>query len=72
MKPDARIDSLWKVVADPKADTLDRILATERLRTELRALEYRIVAEARSQGATWAEIGHSLGLTKQAAYARYS
>jgi hypothetical protein len=66
---------------DPQLDTAvehltrDEPTATlatlSRMRAELDAAEARLVAEALQAGASWAEIGAALGVTRQAAHARY-
>jgi hypothetical protein len=48
------------------------LAAIRRLRTELDDLEEAQVANALSQGWTWARIGRALGVTRQAAHRKYS
>jgi len=67
-----RVHQLFAVVAAPNEHALNRLLASEQLRVELRALEHRIVADARNAGFSWQEIGDALGISKQGAHIRYS
>jgi ClpA/ClpB-like protein len=54
----------------------DRLLAAERVATELNALGARLVGyfveQARAQGNSWADLGSHLGISKQAAQQRYA
>jgi hypothetical protein len=43
-----------------------------RVATALEKLTRESVARARAAGHSWTEIGHALGVTKQAAWERYS
>lgn len=59
-----------RVVADP--DPGGRLRALSTLRRELDSLETELAAEALRSGMSWREIGHALGVTKQAAHRRHS
>jgi hypothetical protein len=48
-----------------------RLAAVRRARESLEKLEQSTVAEARSAGATWGEIGTLYGVSKQAAQQRF-
>ena len=51
---------------------LERLKASDSLRRQLRAFELQLVEEARNGGASWADIGAALGLSKQGAYHRFT
>lgn len=48
-----------------------RLAAANRLRHATEALVTELVAEARADGATWADIGEVLGVSTQAAHQKY-
>lgn len=48
-----------------------RLEAANRLRHATEALVTELVAEARADGATWADIGEVLGVSTQAAHQKY-
>jgi predicted DsbA family dithiol-disulfide isomerase len=52
-------------------DRTARLEAANRLRHAAEALVTELVAEAREEGATWADIGEVLGVSTQAAHQRY-
>jgi hypothetical protein len=52
-------------------DPLARLDAVRAAREALEALEVQTAAEARSGGATWAQIGALYGVSKQAAQQRF-
>jgi hypothetical protein len=51
---------------------LQALRELSRARTELESLMREQVAEARRQGATWEEIGESLGISRQSAWELYT
>jgi hypothetical protein len=51
---------------------LERLAACDSLRRQLKAFELVLVEDARSEGATWEDIGAMLGVTKQAAAQRFT
>jgi hypothetical protein len=51
---------------------LERLKESDSLRRQLRAFELQLVEEARDNGASWADIGVALGLSKQGAYHRFT
>jgi hypothetical protein len=53
-------------------EPLQALRELSRAGTELEALLREQVAEARSQGATWEEIGESLGMSRQSAWEYYT
>jgi hypothetical protein len=58
----------WRVVADPQADpALLYIQMAHAIETTLKEVLNDLVAEARSRGVTWAEIGRTLGVKDTAA-----
>ncbi len=48
-----------------------RLEAAQRLRHAAEALVAELVADARKKGATWADIGDTLGVSTQAAHQKY-
>ncbi len=54
-----------------RGDVDRRLEAANRLRHATEALVTELVAAARSDGATWAEIGEVLGVSTQAAHQKY-
>jgi hypothetical protein len=52
-------------------DVSDRLEAAQRLRHASEALVAELVAEARKKGATWSDIGDTLGVSTQAAHQKY-
>ena len=60
----------WSVAA--AAPTPERALGDlVELRASLDRIEALLVARARANGATWAEIGGQLGITRQSAHRRH-
>jgi len=53
-------------------EPLQALRELSRAGTELEALLREQVAEARNQGATWDEIGESLGMSRQSAWEYYT
>lgn len=74
---DVEIDLAADGAARSAVDELTRgdreasLEAANRLRHAADALVTELVAEARDQGATWAEVGEVLGVSTQAAHQRY-
>lgn len=54
-----------------RGDVTQRLEAAQRLRHAAEALVAELVAEARSDGATWSDIGETLGVSTQAAHQKY-
>ena len=54
-----------------RGDDTVRLEAANRLRHATEALVTELVAAARSEGATWADIGEILGVSTQAAHQKY-
>ncbi len=54
------------------ADPLDALRELSRAGVELEALRSQRVEEARGQGATWEQIGGSLGMSRQSAWEFYT
>lgn len=70
-----RLDDLIEVVKRSRATPLDRVTSATALGAELDemadALIGYFVDQARRSGATWSDIGRSMGMTKQAAQKRF-
>ncbi len=54
-----------------RGDVNQRLEAAQRLRQASEALVAELVAEARTKGATWSDIGDTLGVSTQAAHQKY-
>jgi hypothetical protein len=54
-----------------RGDVTHRLEAAQRLRHAAEALVAELVAEARRKGATWSDIGETLGVSTQAAHQKY-
>lgn len=76
-RADVEIDLAADAVARAGVDDLARgnddrrLEAANRLRRAYDALVTELVLEARDSGATWAEIGETLGVSTQAAHQKY-
>lgn len=70
---DLAADSALRAAVDELArgDVTQRLEAAQRLRHAAEALVAELVAEARKKGATWSDIGDTLGVSTQAAHQKY-
>ncbi len=68
---DDLIDAINKVHSDPLDQLTDAMLAADHLGDVADHLIGHYVDQARRSGASWAEIGRSMGVTKQAAQKRF-
>jgi len=68
---DDLIDAIKKVHADPLEQLTDAVLAADHLGGVADHLIGHFVDQARRSGASWTEIGASMGVTKQAAQKRF-
>ncbi|MGH2719212.1 MAG: Clp protease N-terminal domain-containing protein [Actinomycetota bacterium] len=68
---DDLIDAIKKVHADVLEQLADAVIAAERLGDVADHLIGHFVDQARRSGASWQEIGRSMGVTKQAAQKRF-
>jgi hypothetical protein len=68
---DDLIDAIKKVHADPLEQLTDAMLAADHLGDVADHLIGHFVDQARRSGASWTEIGASMGVTKQAAQKRF-
>jgi hypothetical protein len=57
--------------SDPAPSPLAELMAIPGEREAVEARAARLVAEARAQGASWAQVGAALRISKQAAHERY-
>jgi Clp amino terminal domain, pathogenicity island component len=73
--PPVRLDDLIAVVRSQEATALDQVSAAVQLSEHLGELADHLIGhfvdQARKSGATWTEIGQSMGVTKQAAQKRF-
>lgn len=51
---------------------LDGLAESRRVATALEKLQRQLVRSARTEGRSWAEIGDSLGISKQSAWERFA
>jgi Clp amino terminal domain, pathogenicity island component len=68
---DDLIDTIKKAHRDPLEQLTDAVLVGDHLGEVADALIGHFVDQARRQGASWTEIGSSMGVTKQAAQKRF-
>ena len=68
---DDLIDAIKKVHSDALEQLSDAVLAAEHLDDVADHLIGHFVDQARRSGASWTEIGRSMGVTKQAAQKRF-
>lgn len=68
---DDLIDAIKKVHDDALEQLTDAVLAAEHLGEVADHLIGHFVDQARRSGASWTDIGHSMGVTKQAAQKRF-
>jgi hypothetical protein len=61
-----------RAVGDWESEPLEGLREAHRLSTALDKLERDSVRRARQTGHSWTQIGEALGVTKQAAWERYS
>jgi hypothetical protein len=61
----------WEEIARSFDFPLRGLREVTELRQALNALERELMIAARRNRSTWAEIGDALGISRQAAYARY-
>ena len=66
------LSELRELLADPPRDPLSLLRCTVEARGLLEEIVLAAVAEARADSATWEEIGQALGVTREAAYQRFS
>src|SRR3954469_7665324 len=68
---DDLIDTIKKAHTDPLEQLTDAVLVGDHIGEVADALIGHFVDQARRQGASWTEIGSSMGVTKQAAQKRF-
>src|SRR5918998_6643500 len=68
---DDLIDAIKKVHSDPLDQLTDAVIAADHLGDVADHLIGHFVDQARRSGASWTEIGRSMGVTKQAAQKRF-
>src|SRR5690242_5000294 len=68
---DDLIEAIKKVHSDPLEQLTDAVIAADHLGDVADHLIGHFVDQARRSGASWTEIGHSMGVTKQAAQKRF-
>src|SRR4051812_4681684 len=68
---DDLIDSIKRVHTDPLEQLTDAVVVADHIGEVADALIGHFVDQARRQGASWTEIGSSMGVTKQAAQKRF-
>jgi hypothetical protein len=69
---DDLIDAIKKVHADPLEQLTDAVIAADHLGDVADHLIGHFVDQARRSGASWTDIGRSMGVTKQAAQKRFT
>src|ERR1700712_2477513 len=75
LTPSNRLDDLIGVVSNAHQDPLDRVSGAMQLADQLGDVADSLIGyfvdQARRSGASWSEIGRSMGVTKQAAQKRF-
>ncbi len=75
-QPPVRLDDLIGYVTSQDGTALDHVSAAVRISEYLGELADHLIGhfvdQARRSGASWTEIGQSMGVTKQAAQKRFS
>ena len=61
-----------RLVGDWDDDPLDALCETARLSGAVEKLQRHLVEQAQTGGASWAQIGTALGISKQSAWERFS
>ena len=66
------VDMLVSALADlPGVTGLDALRASQRVVDLLTGARWHMMRQAREEGASWTDVGHALGMSKQAAYDFY-
>jgi hypothetical protein len=65
-------DTKLRALGNWEAEPLDGLCHSARVATALDKLQRHVVQQARNAGRSWTEIGASLGVSKQAAWERFS
>src|SRR6476619_6431113 len=74
-QPPVRLDELISYIRNTEGTALDQVSAAVRISEHLDELSDHLIGhfvdQARKTGASWTEIGQSMGVTKQAAQKRF-
>ena len=74
-QPPVRLDELISYIRNTEGTALDQVSAAVRISEHLGELSDHLIGhfvdQARKTGASWTEIGQSMGVTKQAAQKRF-
>src|SRR5215467_13111173 len=74
-QPPVRLDELISYITNTEGTALDQVSAAVRISEHLGELADHLIGhfvdQARMTGASWTEIGQSMGVTKQAAQKRF-
>jgi hypothetical protein len=65
-------DLKLRLVGDWDDEPLDALCETARAAGALNKLQRHLIDQARRSGKSWAEVGASLGISKQSAWERFS
>ncbi len=69
---EVRVESTLTIDGDWRADPLKLIAGIREGSRSLERWQRKAVKAARKQGVSWEEIGHALGVSRQAAWERFS
>lgn len=73
--PPVRLDDLITAITKSNADALDRLTAAVKMADHIGEISDHLIGhfvdQARRSGASWTDIGRSMGVTKQAAQSRF-
>ena len=71
MPPPKYLEINFEAMCDDESPPLLRLSASKSVEVNVENYRQHLAIAARNDGASWSQIGVALGVTRQAAYARY-